>query len=216
MKHYNPENNTVLNFMLHLKLYQPFLLEKYKLLFFSIPKVACTSFYYVFIKIFKPNWNFFYDVRLVHGFIHPTIEIEKIENYNNYVRAGFVRNPFDRLVSMFNSKKDKNFYFINPNSFKETVENVCKNRITDEHVLPQYNFLYRHDKPLFNFIGRFENIEDDFNRLLKLTNLPIKKLPKKNVTNANKLHYRDYYDKRTRKLVEEYYRKDLEVFNYRF
>ena len=66
-----------------------------------------------------------------------------------------------------------------------------------------------------NFIGRFENLQKDFNKLCK----KIKKQPCK-LLEAKKLHkrphYSQFYDLKTRRMVAELYEDDIKYFKYKF
>lgn len=67
---------------------------------------------------------------------------------------------------------------------------------------------------LVDFIGKFENIENDFNMVCKNLGIEVE-LPHINFSKRNK-KYRDYYTKETRKLVEAHYNQDIIQFKYEF
>jgi hypothetical protein len=73
-----------------------------------------------------------------------------------------------------------------------------------------------------DFIGRFENIRADFLTVLERINdihpLPAKKhwtLPVHNASN-NTMHYSEYYDDKTRELVREVFKRDIDYFGYTY
>jgi len=84
--------------------------------------------------------------------------------------------------------------------------NNCYDWISDENgkMLPM------------DFIGKVENIEEDYNKLVKLLNSPISKTPlyKKNVSKHD--HYTTYYDKDMIQIVNKLFEKDIETFKYKF
>lgn len=61
-----------------------------------------------------------------------------------------------------------------------------------------------------NYIGKFENLEEDWNFLQDKFSLG--DLPHKNATPKD--DWRDYYDIETAKLVYKIYKKDFEAFGY--
>ena len=194
------------------------------------------------VSIFNEKKNSLYFENSV-DYAHPFYPINKflVQPYiddPSYFSCAFVRNPFDRVVSAYtyasrrkefegnegNTDPDFNF-----SSFTE----FCKSYLTKDdlcdpvtkynvHFLPQYKFLYDPEeadsdngKPFVSYVGKFENIEKDFNYICKKINIKNATLPK--IRNQKrKKHYSEYYDEESRAIVESVYKKDLELFNYSF
>ncbi len=82
----------------------------------------------------------------------------------------------------------------------------------------QYKFLIYRDgfkkKQITNNIIKFENLQKDFNEICKKLLIKPYNLPKRR-TSKHK-DYRDYYNERSKKIVERIYQKDIEMFNYDF
>lgn len=65
-----------------------------------------------------------------------------------------------------------------------------------------------------DYIGKFENLQNDFDFICKTLKLDNKKLP--HLRKRNKMHYSKYYDEETINIVKKYHKEDLELFNYTF
>ena len=217
-------------------LHNNILLEKHKAIYFNIPKVASTSIRKIIVEILNLNQKWI-DLSVLHKRDFPFIKRKYLNTkYNNYIKFCFVRNPYDRLVSCYNNRVLResvtkwgyikwvhvnflslwNFYAWM--SFREFVEEICKidDINADPHFKSQYKILsYKWKIIDLNFIWKFENLNKDFNKLTNLLWIKEKiKLP--HLMKSEHKHYRSYYDNATKKLVEERYKKDLELFNYKF
>tara|TARA_R110002167_G_scaffold366019_1_gene592664 strand:+ start:811 stop:1365 length:555 start_codon:yes stop_codon:yes gene_type:complete len=139
-------------------------------------------------------------------------------NYDDYFSWSFVRNPWDRLVSTYINKiVDRHQHGLdswrkNFKSFKEFILKIEKTDITDcdRHIRSLYTFFPQN----INFIGKFENLQEDFNTVCDKIGIPRQQLPHKNATKHK--HYTEYYDDETRDIVAEKYAKDIEHFGYKF
>ena len=116
----------------------------------------------------------------------------------------FCRNPYSRAVSLwaFNNKRNK---------MDLTFEEFCLNwgnwvwRIR----YPQAKWL---DKVNLDFLGRFENLEGDFDRLCDALGVERRPLPHLNATQHGPC--RSYYTAETRAIVRAVYARDFDRFGY--
>lgn len=141
-----------------------------------------------------------------------------IEQSDFYFKFAFVRNPWDRLVSEYMYRKrvhsGKAFHI----SLKEMLITKWTTRqrhlSIKQHIRPQYEYVYDNDVQCVDFVGRFENLQEDFNIICDKIGIPRQQLPHKNITEHK--HYTEYYDEETKSIVAKKYRKDIEYFGYEF
>ena len=211
-----------------------FIIDALKLVYLSIPKVACTAIKLALAKVvgidFEPDQNIDY---LVHS--HPKWHREGgslKETLNDFYRFAFVRNPFDRLVSCYRGKiiftptpqmrspLYHGYYFSLPTniSFADFAQRVSRipDALADSHFKSQYAMLYSNDVLQVDYVGRFEQFDRDWQRIAARYQLdPL--LGQANVS-KNKpgcfSDYRLYYTEPLVQLVYERYRRDVERLGY--
>ena len=126
------------------------------------------------------------------------------EKYNTYFSFAFVRNPYDRLVSWF---KYDNFGI---NTFEEWIYfffgNIKLNQIA--YLIDDKGEIR------VDFIGKFENLEEDFNKVCDRLDVRHIKLPVKNKSKGR--HYREYYTDKTFELVRKKLAEEIELFDYEY
>ena len=131
-----------------------------------------------------------------------------LNNYDDYYKFSFVRNPWDIVVSWYCFEKKR---FTNKKRDLTNV-NFAKYIQNYENIWAS-GFQYESIK-CCDFIGRFENLQEDFNTICDKIGIPQQKLPHKNKTKHK--HYTEYYNKETKEIVAERFAKDIEYFNYKF
>lgn len=151
--------------------------------------------------------------------------------FNSCYKFSFVRNPFDRLLSAYRflssggvSDEDKYNqikYFDAFPSFENFVENGLNEKVMSSviHLLPQKNFLTLRSNALgIDFVGRYESFEKDYRALQETLNVDHQKtIPWENKSNNSERYgYRDFYTNSMRCKVEELYKDDLLLLDYRF
>jgi len=83
------------------------------------------------------------------------------------------------------------------------------------HFVPQLAWIAGNNRNiLVDFVGRFENLQEDTDHVCRQIGFEKTVLPSLNATAHG--DYRQYYADRTRRLVAEYYREDVEFFSYEF
>lgn len=137
------------------------------------------------------------------------------EAFAAYFKFAFVRNPFDRFVSYcaFMTREDGAFER-NPRDVMRFF--LFKDRPLD-HLLfqPQHAFVTDAEgRLLADAIGRVEEMQASYDGLCRRLGLASAPLEKVNASRHG--DYRAYYDRTLIDGVADLYRRDLDLFGYRF
>lgn len=197
-----------------------------KCLYIHIPKCAGTSIENVLYG--KPLIRF--DVENKLWIQHVTMK-ELVEYYfseeeiESLFTFSIVRNPFDRFVSSYNwlcsvegvSKTKETFrdFVFARNEFEFLVGEKYRHKKRNyyHHLLPQIEFLERDGDIVVDYVGRFENLQEDWKKISQNIGVGVV-LPCLNKEKHD--HYSSYFDKETRAVVEKRYKRDLEYFGYEY
>ena len=150
---------------------------------------------------------------------HLPISKFPLKSRQNYFKFTFVRNPWDRFVSAyFYLKKGGNGSA--PQDLRSQTQ-IGKYKSFTDFVKNDNFFKMWHFKPLsfyiddeMDFIGKLENLQEDFNIICDKIGIPRQELPHRNKSSHK--HYTEYYDDETKEIVAEKYAKDIEYFGYEF
>jgi len=140
--------------------------------------------------------------------------IQHSYDLRNVQTIGFVRNPWDKVVSWYTYLKcnKSSIYALTPEiTFEDFVSQAPKFVFTESSTFLKST----HGQLNIDFIGRFETIEEDFKRMCSQLNIEWSPLPKLNESN-NRIHYSKFYNEKTKKIVEDYFPVDIKTFNYTF
>lgn len=123
---------------------------------------------------------------------------------------GFVRNPWDRVVSMYHQ-----FGAYSGISFEDFV----MQRIIDRHAKDPHRKPVDHFRPCAfwmrgaTFVGRFEKRSDHLAILAKALGRPV---PEDHVSKSERQPYQDYYNGEFKDLIAEEYQVDIALYGYEF
>jgi len=192
--------------------------DKYKCIFVHIPKTAGKSILTVLLEQDSCGHIPVLDYRIFDRY-----------KFETYFKFAFVRNPWDRFLSAYTylkkggiSSYDKIWsktYLSNYEDFESFVLDlqditIAKKIIKGVHFRPQYDFVcdYKFNIKV-NFIGKMENIDDDFeyvaNKLGKIVKIP-------HLNKSVHKDYRDLYSHKMKQIVYNLYEKDIKIFGYYF
>ncbi|NET30784.1 MAG: sulfotransferase family protein [Cyanothece sp. SIO1E1] len=141
----------------------------------------------IFIHIPKAAGTSLYELIGYTGIGHVTYrwyEERDLDKFERYFKFAFVRNPWDRLVSAFfhlkkggSNAMDKHWAIKNLAQYGDFASFV-KGWLTEQsvnswvHFIPQHKFIYDDAFNLkVDYVGRLENIQNDFSVIAKKLNL---------------------------------------------
>jgi hypothetical protein len=224
--------------------------QEYNCLFVHIPKTGGQSVEQFFMDRLNLDWDTDRDVLLLQANDDRTRGTEKLahlsateyvegaylsaEDFSACFKFSFVRNPWARILSEYRYRN-----YFHHRSFRDFVLNKLPKPGWDDqyrHVMPQYDMLHDTEGNLLvDFVGRFENIQQDFDRVCQRLGIADSGLPHRNRSDKKSRDLRrkirnflfmngenqlqdmaGFYDDETREAVAHYYRKDIETFGYGF
>lgn len=139
------------------------------------------------------------------------------KDYRDHFKFSFCRNPWERVVSAYHNKvvtkEDKRLQECFDKSFEYFVDFIDRQDLTrgDFHIRLQTTLMPVEE---VDFIGRFENFEEDLKLILFALGLEGVDIPHKNKSKHD--HYSKYYTERTKEIITRKYKDDIEAFGYDF
>ena len=189
--------------------------------FFHVPKTAGGSITALLSKYVdkqinikdksKKGWMFEYHVATkkqsfnrMHSFVDP--------HYNDYnckdmFSFSFVRNPYTRIISLYKFlKRYKHLTFLG----------FCKYLNVNKQVnINQYKYLTLQDKIPLDFVGKYENIKEDFNYVCEKIGIPERYIDLGFEHRSNLINYKDYYCAESKDIIDKVFDIDFKTFNYK-
>jgi len=182
--------------------------KKYKFVWFRVAKVGSST-----IKVIFKN----------HSVKMPIMSDDfqfNSEEYQDSFKFGFVRNPWDRVVSCYTQKVENR----NPKwacyyqecfdkGFDYFVDFINRQDLhtADRHIRLQTSLIPVHE---VDFIGRLENFNEDLQHVLDVIGVQQARIPQKNP--STHAHYSRYYNEKTKNIIAQKYEDDIQTFGYEF
>ena len=123
-------------------------------------------------------------------------------------KYAFCRNPYDRAVSHWKYVMWKHPDLLaRGTSFLDFSRNLEGKREFRQQYLPIENIK-------MDYIGRFENLEDEIQKLSMMLGIVVHSVPHMNSTDHRP--YYEYYCQESKERIEEHYKRDFEIFGYEY
>jgi len=162
---------------------------------------------------------------------HSPFDVTKLyvgdEIWNSYYKFSFVRNPFDLLVSLYYWWQKTPAWSEKSSILKKEVISINFKEFIMGDITISANYLTRmlcftNDTGEFSddmdFIGRYENLQVDFNKVCEQLKFPEIKLSISNNSKDIQQYndYRRFYDDEMIEKVNQLFSADLTYFKYNF
>jgi len=192
--------------------------DEYKCIFVEVPKTGSTSIRNIIGFSEKPHMNI---KEIKKEFIENRATLSKgddtLREFEDYFKFGFVRNPWDRVVSLYN--RQEGIIMSEKMCFEEFVDWI--NYSSDTSIYPTQHrnqldwFLDDNKQLAVDFIGRFERLDEGWKIICRKLNIQFK-LEHHNINGKNNKHYTDYYNEKTIDIIAEKFKVDIDYFEYKF
>lgn len=147
--------------------------------------------------------------------------MQVLDEWDDYYKFTFVRNKYDLLTSLYNYDRQLNGKYSLSTSvqFVDFIENYVGDRDTIKNeglyceAIDQYYLTHLDGINLFDFIGRFENFNDDLNKVcnkLEIENTQIHV----NEGNYDRSKKESYYTEPLRENVRSKFPQEFEHFGW--
>jgi hypothetical protein len=188
--------------------------DQFRCIFIHVPKTAGSSIARALFEVESRHVPYF------------EYERANPKKFRSYFKFGFVRNPWDRLVSAFfflrrggMNELDRAWAEQNLAAYS-TFDAFVREWLNEEnimsfpHFVPQSFYLADTQGNLMvDFLGRYESLAADFaevaRRLGRVCTLPL-------YNKSEHAAFATYYSADTREIVARVYARDIAFFNYHF
>ena len=159
-------------------------------------------------------------------FLHKTAKQYKNElgdeRWHRIFSFTIVRNPWDRVVSHYHYRAMTNQTNLgtSPVGFNEWVELAYGEKNsryynTPQMFMPQTDWITdARGNVIIDFIARYENFQNDFNEICRRIGKSERALP--HAKKSDRGNYGNYYTEESKKIVADWFSRDIELFGYHF
>jgi hypothetical protein len=191
--------------------------DEHQCIFIHIPKTAGIS---VSVALFNANIG------------HRRIEYFEIfdqDRFERYFKFAFVRNPWARALSAYSFLKqggrnssDKAWaerHLSEFSTFRQFVLSLQQPRqrsrvLRWQHFTPQHRYICGSKLDIkVDFVGRVERLPQDFDYVKRRVGI---EADLSHLNRSDHTEYQSYYTRKTRAIIADVYRPDIELLGYRF
>ena len=159
--------------------------------------------------------NYQKNVFRIHDDIRSAKRRMPTEKFDSYFKFAFARNPWERLVSEYEyilstPKHGRHKRVAQLGGFTNFVRMQIPRR--DAYQIKMVSD--RKGNLLTDFVGKLENLDEDWRSICSRLGIKYRPLKKKNVTQHKA--YQDYFDEESCNLVAQHWQREIEIFDYSF
>ncbi len=177
--------------------------------------------YYLFEELKRKK------ISSIHGKAKDYIKFIDSHTWNKSIKFASIRNPWNLMVSSYNWWLQEGYKFqrcrhmyndICDMSFKEFINSSYGQNMINDCIGNIEDWINdQNGKFILDSLVRLEYFDEDFEKLLKNFNHPIKgfrKLKRLNYTSHKR--YQDYYDDNSKKMIERRFNFIIKKYDYKF
>lgn len=149
------------------------------------------------------------------------------EIWNSYTKICPVRNPWDKMVSLYFWRTRKRpFYYHLLRLIRGKHPRPLEQRVDFEELISRQGMRCNLDRRIMfitdewedYFFIRYENLQEDLEALCNKVGIPFEpdKMPQKKVGYRKDKDYQKHYSEKTREIVRKAFKEEIEKFNYTF
>lgn len=197
--------------------------HKYKFIFIRIPKTASTSIER-FCKTIDKDCIISDESKPPYGH-YTASQVKNMvteQQWNEYFKFTFVREPNSWVISQYRHNLQ---YYYKWENLQIILDKNKKLRLPEDNILTEKDIIklyilldcwfgypnqYIYINDSINFIGKFENLQEDLNKILKILNINTEyKVEHLNKNNSQKLILNDD----SKEIIKILFKKDFELYN---
>ena len=153
---------------------------------------------------------------LVKERLEPYSKKLNFDIFENFYKFSVIRNPYDLIVSDYYWRKNSNTR--KEKSFNDILHELSNNKYQTYGLLNLNKLMdIKRKNIICDYIIKYEELNEGLSIVFNKLNIPFNgklEIYKKKL-NRDK-NYQKFYNDKSRKLIEKIFKKEIEIFNYKF